>query len=243
MTAPTLAAAVVLALIHVFAGKMRFLGGIPRSRWLSAAGGVSVTYVFLHLLPELSVAQREFHESAGAVLGVVERHVYLLALVGLAVFYGLEHLAMQSRRSTPDQEGEDRTTPGVFWIHIATFALYNFLVGYLLIKGESEARGSLVMYVLAMGLHFLVNDFALWEHHKLQYTRIGRWVISGAVLIGWGVGALTRIHGLAVSAALAFLAGGIILNVLKEEVPGERQSRFWAFALGIAGYAVLLLSM
>lgn len=31
------------------------------------------------------------------------------------------------------------------------------------------------------------------------------------------------------------------MNVLKEELPEERQSRFWAFALGAAAYAALLL--
>lgn len=29
---------------------------------------------------------------------------------------------------------------------------------------------------------FVVNDFALWEHHKDKYRRAGRWVISAAVL-------------------------------------------------------------
>jgi hypothetical protein len=33
------------------------------------------------------------------------------------------------------------------------------------------------------------------------------------------------------------------LNVLKEELPEERQSRFWAFALGAAIYALLLLTL
>lgn len=41
----------------------------------------------------------------------------------------------------------------------------------------------------------------------------------------------------------AFLGGGVVLNVLKEEVPSERQSRFWAFAAGAAGYAALLLML
>ena len=45
----TLTAAIALALVHLFAGKLRFLHVIPRSRWLSMAGGASVAYVFLHL--------------------------------------------------------------------------------------------------------------------------------------------------------------------------------------------------
>lgn len=44
-----------------------------------------------------------------------------------------------------------------------------------------------------------------------------------------------------VAGLTAFLGGGVILNVLKEEVPGEQQARFWAFALGTVLYAALLL--
>jgi hypothetical protein len=238
-----LAAALCLAVIHIYAGKMRFLSGIPRSRWLSAAGGVSVAYVFLHLLPELARAQEEFEVPEGLILSFAERHVYLVALVGLAAFYGLDHLALTSRRQQHQEEGEDSTSPAVFWVHITSFALYNLLIGYLLVHREEHTLESLVMYFIAMALHFIVNDFALWEHHKQKYSHAGRWIISAAVLLGWGVGALTKVEPMAIAVLLAFLAGGIVLNVLKEEVPGERQSRFWAFAFGMGGYAVLLLSM
>ena len=45
------------------------------------------------------------------------------------------------------------------------------------------------------------------------------------------------------AALTAFLGGGVVLNMLKEEVPSERQSRFWAFAGGAVGYAALLLAL
>jgi len=63
------------------------------------------------------------------------------------------------------------------------------------------------------------------------------------VLAGAALGYATELSGVAVSVLIALLAGGTILNVLKEEVPGERQSRFWAFALGMAAYALLLLAL
>ena len=43
-----------LAAIHLFSGRLRFVRVIPRSRWLSAASGISVAYVFVHLLPDLA---------------------------------------------------------------------------------------------------------------------------------------------------------------------------------------------
>jgi mannose/cellobiose epimerase-like protein (N-acyl-D-glucosamine 2-epimerase family) len=46
-----------------------------------------------------------------------------------------------------------------------------------------------------------------------------------------------------VAVGRSFLAGGIIMSVLKEELPAERQSRFWPFALSAALYGVLLLAL
>jgi hypothetical protein len=39
---------------------------------------------------------------------------------------------------------------------------------------------------------------------------------------------------------LAFLGGAIVLNVLKEEVPDQRESRFGAFAGAAIGYSLLI---
>ena len=38
-----------------------------------------------------------------------------------------------------------------------------------------------------------------------------------------------------------FLTGCIVLNVLKEELPEERECSLWPFAAGAAVYAVVLL--
>ena len=111
-TLSTLAAALALAVVHLFSGRLRFLRAIPRSRWLSAAGGVSVAYIFVHVLPEL--AERQQHFSDLAVLRFLEHHIYGVALVGFAAFYGLERLAQlqqtgrdNSRQpDAPDHEPE-----------------------------------------------------------------------------------------------------------------------------------------
>lgn len=79
--------------------------------------------------------------------------------------------------------------------------------------------------------------------HKSDYVRFGRWILIAAVLVGFGVGLATELSKAAVAVLTAFLAGGVILNVLKEEVPGEQQSRFWAFAVGMCTYAGLLLAL
>ena len=240
MTGHAAAAAAVLALIHLLAGKLRFLEGVPRSRWLSVAGGISVAYVFAKLLPELADTQERLGESAGGFFVGLEDHAYLLALAGLALFYGVERVSVASRSARRESAGEDETRPLAFWFSIGSFVVYTGLIGYAL---EGEARigaGTLALFAVAMALHFVVTDFGLREHHKDAYTRIGRWLLAASVLLGWLLSWATEIPETALVAVLAFLAGGVVLNVLKEELPERRHSRFSAFALGAAGYAALL---
>jgi zinc transporter ZupT len=236
-------AALSLALVHLFAGRLRFLESTPRSIWLSLAGGVSVAYVFVHILPELSAGQEAVRRAADGGLPFLEHHVYLVALLGLAIFYGLERAAITSRRRSREAGGEDVPTPGVFWLHIGSFALYNLLIGYLLRHREQPGLESLLFFFVAIALHFVVNDFGLCEHHKDLYQGTGRWVLAGAVLAGWALGRATEINEAALAVLFAFLAGGVVLNVLKEELPEQRQSRFWAFAAGAGAYTALLLAL
>ena len=58
-----------MALAHLFSYKLLFLQGIPRSPWLSMAGGISVAYVFLHILPELNASQGHIEETGGLTGG------------------------------------------------------------------------------------------------------------------------------------------------------------------------------
>ena len=238
----SLLAVVVLAIVHLLAGKMRFLDVTPRSVWLSIAGGISVAYVFVHLLPDLAKEQQTIREAAGGRFNFLEYHVYLVSLVGLAAFYGLERSAKVSRQRKRGAGKEDSTEAGVFWLHAASFALYNALIGYLLLHREQSGLGSLIFFALAMGVHFVVNDFGLREDHKGNYDRIGRWILATAVIAGWVVGLLFEVSEAAIAVLFAFLAGGVIMNVLKEELPQERKSRFWAFAVGAGAYAAILLT-
>jgi len=175
-----LLAVLAFVLVHVSGARLVFLGGTPRSVWLSAAGGV------------------------------------------------------------PQPDGERRSLC-VFWIHLAAFAHYNVLIGYLLLhREENELRG-LVVYAIAMSLHFIVNDQGLRQQHGSTYHLYGRLVLAAAPVAGLLLGLATNVSPLLLSALFAFLAGGIILNVLKEELPEDRQSRFSAFALGAILFAAVLL--
>lgn len=231
-------AAAVLAIVHALGGKLGFIRYVPRSTWLSAAGGVSVAYVFVHLLPELSEGAEALAEAV-SVDAVAEHTGWLLSLGGLALFYGVEVAARNSRKGHPQKI----TSPVVFWFSIATYAIYNALIGYLLHEREQEGTSTLLLFTVAMALHFLVNDFGLREHHQQRYERFGRWILVASIVLGVVLGVVSEVPESVRGAVLAFIGGGVILNVLKEELPREADSRFGAFGLGAIAYAALLLAL
>lgn len=239
LTLGPLLCALGLAVVHLLAGRLRSLSGIPRSRWLSFAGGISVAYVFVQLMPELGEGQQRIDADEG-LLPFLEHHVYLLALVGLALFYGVERISVESRSRRQAAELEDETGPQAFAFSLGSFALYNAVIGYLLVHREESGTRNLILFAVALGVHFVVNDFGLQEHHKRAYERIGRWLLAAGVVVGWAVGTVATISDAAIALLLAFVGGGVILNVIKEELPSERQSRLVPFAIGAAAYAALL---
>ena len=230
-TAEYAIALAVLAGVHLLAKTLHSGESESRSAWLSAAGGISVAYVFVHLLPGLSAGQKAVEEGIPA-LDFVEDHVFIIALVGMTLFYAVELASRSARRA----EGEMGSAP--FWLSMTSYAIFNAAVGYLVVHWQ--AMMSLTTYTVAMSLHFIVNDTGLRRHHREDYDRAGRWILAAAIGAGWLVGETTEVSAAALALITAFIGGGVILHVLKEELPEERRSNFWAFALGAAGYTVLL---
>jgi hypothetical protein len=122
---------------------------------------------------------------------------------------------------------------------MASSAVYNAIAGYLVVHREEETARTLVFFALALGLHFVVNDHALRERHREACHDVGRWLIVSALGVGWLVGEITEISDAALGLLIAFLVGGVILNVMKEELSEERRSSLTAFAGAAAGYTVV----
>ena len=235
--------ACALGAVHLFSHRLTWLDRLPRSRWLSIAGGVAVAYAVVHLLPELAEVHRSLAGAAGVDRGWAEEHGgYLVALAGLTCFYGLERLAARTGGPPGGGRGEPHAAPPapVFWLHAGSYALYNLLFGALLVDREDAAVRDLILFACAIALHFVVNDHGLRAHHPVLYPRYGRFLVAAAVPAGWAVGSFAPLPPVVLDAALGFLIGGVLLNTFKEELPAERQSRFWAFAGGCGAYAAVL---
>ncbi len=234
------AIALALCLVHLYSYRLKFLGGTPRNAWLSISSGISLAYVFVHILPELTDAQQDI-PTLYSPLGILEHHVYIVALVGMLGFYGLERVAAQSQQDNESEGKGSVTAPGIFWLQTLSFALFNLLIGYLLHYRKSTEWTDLLIYGIAIGTHFVVNDYGLRQDNRSLYQRLGRWILAGAIVTGWVIGLQLSISTTVTALIFSLLAGSIVLNVIKEELPDERQSNFLMLSIGALGYTFLLL--
>ena len=230
----TFAAALLLASVYVFGHRLRFKA--HQQWWVSIAGGVSVSTIFIDLLPEISDRQAKFSTAAhhGAAL-FPEQAVYIAALAGFVLFYGLEYLVDASALA-------DGKPGGIFSVfRIAAFAAYSSLIAYLLVHEEWAGGRSLALYTLAMAFHLLIVDYSLSRSHFGLYETHGRWILSAAVLAGWAVAVFTSIPEQWLARITGFVSGGVIMNTLVVELPEGRGGRFWAFVAAAAAYSLVLI--
>jgi zinc transporter ZupT len=228
-----------LASVHLFAAEIFRFKLRPRSRWLSLAGGISVAYIFVHLLPELNEKQEIVADYFGVSEGfeALEGLIYSVALLGVLFFYAMEKTARSQFKASSPVGNVDS---GIFWLHIGSFGLYNIIIGYLLVHRLDDTASGLMFYLFSMALHFVVNDYGLIEHHKRLYKNKGRLLLAMAPLLGWLLGLSVNLHETVIALLFSFLAGGVILNVLKEELPDERESSVPSFLIGAIGYSIIL---
>jgi hypothetical protein len=197
---------------------------------------VSVATVFVDLLPEISEKQAKFsaNASAGAAL-FQEQAIYLAAMLGFVLFYGLEYMVA----SQPEGKRGDGGIQ--FFLNITVFATYCAFISYVLVDSDWGNLPSLVVYSLAMGFHFLLVDHSLSEKSPALYESRGRWILAMAILAGWFVGQFASIPELWLARITGFVSGGVIMNSLVVELPEGRGGRFWVFVLSAAGYALILI--
>lgn len=239
-----LAAALVFSAIFFFGSNVLLPAPLRRHRrkLLSFGAGVTIAYVFVHLLPELEAAREALvHNEARMALPIFAFRVYLAALIGFMAFYALGQMIAKAHapagaEATVHEENRLRRA-----IHVGGFLVYVWLVGYLAVRGFEAGATPIALYAAALGLHFLSLDFSFSREYGPWYDRKARYAFVLAPLAGWAVGILVQFSPFFTAALLGFISGGIILNATVSELPRANEGRPLYFLLGGAFYTALLI--
>ncbi len=230
----------ILALVHIFVKELRRFGDAARNALLSAGAGASLAYVLMRILPKLAEKQDDLMASADTGLrGFLEHHAYLVAMVGLVVYYGISRLAAYSAVGAKSGSATNYRTALV--ATIVAFGAYSALIGYLIVNRLHFGLFSMLLIIVGMGTLFLVSDHGLYKKWPDTYEAWIRWVLTVALLSGWAIGVWIEVSPNVVALWYAFLAGLMLITTIGEKLSIDESGSFWPFLAGVVAFTVLLL--
>lgn len=220
----------VLIFVHLIANQVTVLTWVWHGRFLSFSAGLSLAYVFVDLLPTLEKGQPILKETFETMLPYLDRHTYLIALIGVLFYYGLHSSAPKEKKIN-------------FWLTIAGYLLFNFFTGTSLSDSNNPDIQPIVFFTIALALHLFVHDHNVGMEDLAYFKHEVRWWLIAALLIGYVLGYITQIPTAVVVVVVSFLAGGILLNSLRYELPKRNHVEYGFFVLGALIYTAILLNV
>lgn len=231
MNIPTgILALIALSGVHFFANEAKLSRWIWHGSFLSFAAGLSFAYVFVDLLPALEKGQPILKQIFDPLVPYLDKHAYVIALLGVLFYYGIH-----TKSATSTNCG--------FWLSLSGYILFNFFVGASLSDSTNPDIQPLLLFTIAMGMHYFVRDHTASQEDPGLYTHQVRWCLVAALFAGYIVESLTHIPDPIVAIAVSFLAGGVFLNALRYELPKREQIGFFFFLTGSLLYTALILSI
>ncbi len=230
----------ILALVHIFVKELRRVQPGPRKALLAAGAGASLSYVLMRILPKLADKQNELISSVDTGLrGFLEHHAYLVAMVGLVVYYGI------SRLGAYGAEGPTSISPLRYRIALTSttigYGAYSLLIAYLIVNRLHLELFSMALITIGMGTLFLVSDHSLRKTWGDAYDRMIRWVLTAALLAGWTLGVWVEVSSNVIALWYAFLAGLMLITTIGEKLSIRQSGSFWSFLAGVVTFTALLL--
>jgi hypothetical protein len=220
-------------IIQVFANRIISSSSLGKIKWMSLAGGIAVSYIFVYILPSLHHEQDDFGETAFEL--AMESELYFFGLIGIVVFYTLNKLAERYRykKGTPVEDH-------FFFVQICLFFVYNMLISYIMFAAD-QTIPQLMFYGVAVGLHFMAVAHDMFRENNQKYRKYGRYMLAGGILSGWLIAEFTPHSPLVLSIVFAFISGAIMFNVIKNELPSEGSAHLPTFIAASFGYSAITL--
>ncbi|MDO3385812.1 hypothetical protein QWI17_08180 [Gilvimarinus sp. SDUM040013] len=226
--------------IHITLPYWSVLKGRHSHTLLSICSGTALAYVFTYLMPKLALVQTKVTLGLDEAFPVLYGHyVYLLALAGFLTFFALDQKIDHLQHS----EGGPAPLKKALALQIVGYGIYSAQIGYLTTIANDPNIQSYIAASLIIGLHVVgVNHFIFHQNPAIFKSTL-RWVYAGSTIVGWALG--TFISSLEVPALLlnAFIAGGIIITAIRDELPGRSDKKPRVFYLSVIFGCLAILAV
>jgi len=209
--------ALILGGTHVVSPSLFRFRKYPE-RQQAFGGGLSVAYVFLHLIPSLDVAD-----------DVGGPRIYFVALLGFVAFYGLDVLF----------QPPNHTHPTKYHAYLGAFFVYDVLLVFTLGLELPPTPALSLVFALSLAMDVFNTDLELQDEYGARFVRLGRWVLLAGVAFGYGASLFRRPDPFVVDILTAALAGFMMFHTFNGQFPASRNKKFPWFLAGLLTFLLL----
>jgi hypothetical protein len=162
----------------------------------------------------------------------------LLALIGLVTLFSVDKAAARA------PHGTGVTLTRGLLLQTLIYGIYSVQLGYLLASFRQPDLPTYVIAAAILGLHLMGIDHHLAHRHPIVFSALLRWVFAACCIVGWAIGAFTGRLEYAVMLSNTFVAGGIIVVAIREEL-ADRHARLFPFfaAVVLASAGIIALQL
>ena len=198
-----------------------FLKASPfKMKFISASAGVSVSYIFLILLPEIYSGSIE-----------ISRVLFIAILLGFGIFHVIEKYIRQNFTG-PALRKEHRL------VHSTTSFVYFFVVGFLLVKiAEKDSGLGAFLLFIPIALHIVIDSLPR-RHTKKQHLRA---LSASSPFLGAILASVLDVGNAGNNALLGIVGGALLYTVVRESLPRDRKGKPLYFITGLLLFTVLVL--
>lgn len=213
-----------LGAIHFWNEKLFFKKETMKVKTMSFVAGVSVTYLFLYLLPDLYKGVTH-----------LEQWIFIFILLGFSLIHILEKYFYQHIK------GEERLLR-FKEIHFFIFFLYYFIIGIILVEFLEMNLWKGLLFFMPIGFYAAVSRISFEEVHiRLREQKFFRMLLSLATFFGVLSASVILEQMFIYHILLAFIIGAFLYIVVMDFIPKEAKGRPEYFLLGAGLYTLFII--
>lgn len=216
----------LVSLLHFSSDYLTLKLSRYKERLLSFGAGISITYLFLEILPLINeVAQN------------LRTWSYISILAGFASFHLIEKYVYQHAK-------REELFHKLKQVHSLGFFVYYFIVGIVLFYLIAQDTMAGTLFLIPILFHSSISSASAKEiHEDIKENKYWRLFLSSSTILGVLTFYLLNISLPFIFSALGFVIGILFYIIIKDILPEQTEGDPKYFVLGLVLFLMLIISL
>jgi len=193
-----------------------------RYKLMSFAGGISIAYILLSLLPELYQGVEHLNNL-----------LFLFILLGFTIIHLVEKYLYK-------HEKKKQLRKNLNEVHKISILIYQIILGTLLVGFLSKSLIDGILFFIPTGFHTLIGSTSLLELHS-EINKIERLLLYSSTLIGVLIALFFNLGIVITHILLAIISGALLYMVIRESLPRGSKGAPTYFVEGTLIYTIVII--